>query len=132
METDYSQSTPQVVNIPFDKYIYKNIVDKCSEFSDLYSRQVPGRSGISISWELARKFHVLLDFCRSCESLPEYYRKPPLRNWNVSENPNRLIIHPRRANQFVMKLMNEIKRQQAEHTLTEAEFKEMMGDEYLE
>jgi hypothetical protein len=117
--------------ISFDKFIYKKIVDMCIEFFRLYGQQVPGHEGLRISWRLGRQFQVILDFCQSCEALPEYYRNPPLHKWNMSETKGQLHIHPRLANKFVMRLMNEIKRQQAEHTLTETEFKEMLGDEYL-
>jgi len=129
---DFVPAQTNQMFVQFDKYIYKNIIDQCIEFFKLYGEQIPGIDGIRVSWRLGRKFQVILDFCQACETLPEYYKNPPLRKWNMSENPNQLHIHPRLACKFVMKLINEIKRQQAEHTLTEAEFKEMLGDEYLE
>jgi len=116
------------IAITFDKYIYKKIIDLCIEFFNLYGEQIPGRAGLPTSWKLARKFQVILDFCKECETLPEYFKKPPLKNWNMSETPGQLHIHPRLANKFVMRLLNEIKRQQAEIKLTDQELNDMLGD----
>ena len=114
------------ITITFDKYIYKKIIDLCMEFFKLYGEQIPGRGGLPISWKLARKFQVILDFCKECESLPEYFKNPPLLKWNISETPGQLHIHPRLANKFVMRLLNEIKRQQADIKLTEKELNDLL------
>jgi len=128
MMTDEDNTTAGMY-ITFDKYIYKKIVDLCIDFFHLYGEQIPGRAGLHTSWRLARKFQVILDFCQECESLPEYFREPPLKKWNMSDTPGQLHIHPRLANKFVMRLLNEIKRQQADIKITEKELNEMLGDE---
>lgn len=115
-------------HITFDKYIYKKIIDLCVDFFHLYGEQVPGQSGLKTSWKLARKFQVILDFSQECETLPEYFRKPPLHKWNMSETPGQIHIHPRLANKFVMKLLNEIKRQQADVKITDKQLEEQLHE----
>lgn len=114
--------------ITFDKYIYKKIVDECVSFFRLYGEQIPGQAGLKTSWRLARKFQVILDFAQECETLPDYFRNPPIRKWNMSETPGQIHVHPRLANKFVMRLLNEIKRQQSDTKLTEAELEEQLDE----
>jgi hypothetical protein len=114
------------IAITFDKYIYKKMVDLCMEFFNIYGEQIPGRNGLPISWKLARKFQVILDFCLECESLPDYFKHPPLQKWNMSETKGLIHIHPRLANKFVMRLLNEIKRQEANILLTAKELDEQL------
>lgn len=115
-------------HVTFDKYIYKKIIDLCVDFFHLYGEQVPGQKGLKTSWKLARKFQVILDFTSECESLPDYFKHPPISKWNMSETPGQIHIHPRLANKFVMKLLNEIKRQQADVKITEEELEDQLNE----
>jgi len=119
---------PKFIAITFDKYIYKRIVDMCIDFVDLYGEQIPGRRGLPISWRLARRFQVILDFCKECESLPAYYRSPPMEKWNNSYTQGMVHIHPRLAMKFVMRLLNEIKRQQGAKKLTMTQLEEELNE----
>jgi len=121
MNDENTSQDVQTGYITFDKYIYKKIVDLCVDFFTLYGEQIPGQRGLKTSWKLARKFQVILDFCSECETLPEYFKNPPVKKWNMSKTPGQIHIHPRLANKFVMRLLNEIKRQQADVKLTEAD-----------
>jgi hypothetical protein len=123
-----SEQEHQFEHITFDKYIYKKIIDLCVDFFHLYGEQVPGQKGLKTSWKLARKFQVILDFSQECETLPEYFRHPPINKWNMSETPGQIHIHPRLANKFVMKLLNEIKRQQADVKITEKQLEEQLDE----
>jgi hypothetical protein len=51
---------------------------------------------------------ALLDFAQNCDSLPDNIRNPPLEKWMLSPDN----IHPRLALNYVMRLLNELKRQQ--------------------
>ena len=116
------------VSITFDKYIYKKIIDMIMDFVRLYGEQIPGKFGRPISWKLARRFQVILDFCRHCDDLPPYFKEPPLEMWNNSHTEGMIHIHPRLAMKFVMRLLNEIKRQQGAEVLTMAELDRQLSE----
>ena len=57
-------------------------------------------------------FESLVDFAAECEELPDDLKDPDLEGWSSLDRMPDGVIHQRRALNFVMKLMNELKRQQ--------------------
>jgi len=99
--------------IPFDQYFYRNVIELCKDFFKEFRKVQPGN--VAASRKLANLFMTILDFARDCEDLPEDLRYPPLYQWNMygSTVVSPLVVHPRLAMRYVMRLMNEIRRQQS-------------------
>lgn len=92
--------------IPFDEYLYRKICDLALDFVNTY-KNINDDDSITVTI-LENIFECLLDFAQNCDSLPDNIRNPPLENWMLSPDN----IHPRLALNWVMRLLNELKRQQ--------------------
>lgn len=92
--------------IPYDEFIYRKITDLCLDFVNTY-KDLNDDEEFTVS-KLENIFEALLDFSQNCTNLPENIRNPPLEKWMLSPDN----IHPRLALNFVMRLLNELKRQQ--------------------
>lgn len=62
---------------------------------------------------------ILFDFACECDELPNDIKNPPLIDWDMKPGHvgcelGKFNIHPRLANRWVMRLLNEMKRQQGE------------------
>jgi len=100
---------PQVENkfyIPYDEYLYRKITDLCLDFVNVY-KDLESDDGFTVT-RLENIFECLLDFAQNANNLPENIRNPPLEKWMLSPDN----IHPRLALNYVMRLLNELKRQQ--------------------
>lgn len=112
------------IYIPYDQYLYRRITDLCLEFSKTYQRLgIYSRSGdnIHVAKKLANIFMTIYDFASECDGLPDHIKNPPLTDWDMKPNHmqcelGKYNIHPRLANRYIMKLLNEIKRQQSTKT----------------
>lgn len=104
-----SNQPQQVENkfyVPFDEYLYRKITDLCLDFVNTY-KDLESDDGFTVT-RLENTFECLLDFAQNCDSLPENLKNPPLHKWMLSPDN----IHPRLAMNYVMRLLNELKRQQ--------------------
>lgn len=105
-----STSTPSNefrMYVPYDEYIYRKISDLCLDFVNTY-KELESDDGLTVT-KLENIFEALLDFAQnSGMSLPMELKDPPLKDWELSPDN----IHPRYALNYVMRLLNELKRQQ--------------------
>jgi hypothetical protein len=92
--------------IPFDEYIYRKICDLCLDFVNSY-KDLSDEDDFTVS-KLENILECLLDFAQNSNNLPDNIRNPPLEKWMLSPDN----IHPRLALNYVMRLLNELKRQQ--------------------
>jgi hypothetical protein len=92
--------------IPYDEFIYRKITDLCLDFVNTY-KDLNDEDDFTVS-KLENILEALLDFSQNCTSLPNNIRNPPLEKWMLSPDN----IHPRLALNYVMRLLNELKRQQ--------------------
>jgi hypothetical protein len=92
--------------IPFDEYLYRKICDLCLDFVNTY-KNLSNDDGTTVII-LENLFECLLDFAHNCKDLPENIRNPPLEDWMLSPDN----IHPRLALNYVLRMLNELKRQQ--------------------
>jgi hypothetical protein len=106
MQIQPTEHNKQYYYIPFDEFLYRKITDLCLDFVNTY-KNISDDEGITVT-VLENIFESLLDFAQNCESLPDNIRNPPLEKWMLSPDN----IHPRLALNFVMRLLNELKRQQ--------------------
>ena len=98
--------------VPFDEYVYRNIIDLCLDFSYSYQDFNTDYHDVAVS-RCENIFESLLDFATDCKELPKHLRFPPIEEWSIMDQMPYGVVHPRRALNYVMKLMNELKRQQA-------------------
>lgn len=94
------------VYIPYDEYIFRKVSDICLDFVNTYKDINTGVENVVP--KLENLFECLLDFAQNSPGLPENIRNPPLEDWMLSPDN----IHPRLALNWVMRLLNELKRQQ--------------------
>ena len=102
-------NSPQIENkfyVPFDEYLYRKITDLCLDFVNTY-KELETDNDFTVT-KLENTFECLLDFAQNANNLPENLRNPPLEKWMLSPDN----IHPRLALNWVMRLLNELKRQQ--------------------
>jgi len=92
--------------VPFDEYLYRKIADLCLDFVNTY-KELDSDDGMTVI-KLENVFECLLDFAQNATTLPDNLRNPPLEKWELSPDN----IHPRLALNWVMRLLNELKRQQ--------------------
>jgi len=92
--------------IPYDEFLFRKITDLCLDFVNTY-KNLNDDDGTTVTI-LENIFEALLDFAQNCTSLPNNMKNPPLENWMLSPDN----IHPRLALNWVMRLLNELKRQQ--------------------
>lgn len=105
-------STGTKFYVPFDEYVYRNIIDLCLDFSYSYQDFNTDYHEVAVS-RCENIFETLLDFATDCKELPMHLRYPPIEEWSLMDQMPIGVVHPRRALNYVMKLMNELKRQQA-------------------
>jgi hypothetical protein len=96
----------QYFYVPFDEYLYRKIADLCLDFVNTY-KELDSDNGITVI-KLENVFECLLDFAQNSNTLPDNLKNPPLDKWELSPDN----IHPRLALNWVMRLLNELKRQQ--------------------
>lgn len=96
----------RMMYVPFDEYIYRKITDLCLDFVNSY-KELDDDNGATVT-KLENTFECLLDFAQNSNNLPEDMRNPPLEKWCLSPDN----VHPRLALGWVMRLLNELKRQQ--------------------
>ena len=105
-----NNSTPsndiKMMYVPFDEYIYRKISDLCLDFVNSY-KELDDDDGSTVT-KLENTFECLLDFAQNSNNLPEDLKNPPLSDWELSPDN----IHLRLALNWVMRLLNELKRQQ--------------------
>lgn len=92
--------------LPFDEYLYRKIADLCLDFVNTY-KELDSDNGMTVI-KLENVFECLLDFAQNSNALPDNLKNPPLKKWELSPDN----IHPRLALNWVMRLLNELKRQQ--------------------
>jgi hypothetical protein len=101
-----TEGNKQYYFIPFDEFLYRKICDLCLDFVNTY-KNLNDDDSITVTI-LENIMEALLDFAQNCDSLPDNIRNPPLEKWMLSPDN----IHPRLALNYVMRLLNELKRQQ--------------------
>lgn len=111
----------------FDQFYYRKIIDLCVDYTKVYRDlgmhpDVPNK--------LSNMFVTILDFAHHCPDFPPHLRNPPLTKWNMYGEgvKDPLVIYPVCGIRYVMSVMNEILRQQGEHTLTEQELEEQLNE----
>lgn len=97
--------------VPFDEWLYRNIIDICLDFTGNYQDINTFRHDTAVA-KCENIFESLMDFARDCEELPNELKDPDILRWSLMDGMPMGVIHPRRALTYVMKLMNELKRQQ--------------------
>ena len=116
MENQKTDINPKNLYVPFDEYIYRRIIDMCLDFCDNYQNLNTERHTLAVS-RCENIFEGLMDFASDCKELPMDLRDPPISEWCSSDGmprgPDSYVIHQRRALDYVMRLMNELKRQQS-------------------
>ena len=119
--------------LPFDQYFYRNAIEMCTNYAKEYSNSGLGNSvnKLRVAKRLSNLFQSILYFAEGCEDLPDHLRNPPLDDWNVyGTDPNSpLALHATLTMEYVMDLMNEIKRQEADISISEEEFISDTGEE---
>lgn len=97
--------------IPFDEFIYRRITDICLDFSENYQNLNTNTNDLAVA-RCENIFEALMDFAADCDGLPIELKDPPIKEWSTIDGMLPGVIHPRRALDYVMRLMNELKRQQ--------------------
>jgi len=97
--------------VPFDEWLYRNIIDICLDFTANYQDINTYRHETAVA-KCENIFESLMDFARDCSELPDELKEPDIELWSFIDGMPKGVIHPRRALTYVMKLMNELKRQQ--------------------
>jgi len=97
--------------VPFDEWLYRNIIDLCLDFCYNYQELNTDNHDASVA-RCENIFESLMDFASDCEDLPVTLRDPPIEEWSIDDRMPGGVIHQRRALSYVMLLMNELKRQQ--------------------
>jgi len=83
----------------------------CLDFINTYKNiGVKSKKAVGSVEKLENIFEVLLDFAQNAENMPNDLKDPPLSDWEITPDN----IHPRYALNYVMRLLNELKRQQDE------------------
>jgi len=109
---DRQQSSAKMY-VPFDEWIYRNIIDLCLDFCYNYQDLYTDYHDEAIA-RCENIFEALCDFSADCNELPDDMRDPPLDEWSEMDQMPFGVINQRRALNYVMRLMNELKRQQME------------------
>ena len=104
-------NAPGKFYVPFDEWIYRNIIDLCLDFCYNYQDINTEEDEIAVS-RCENIFEMIIDFAQDCDEFPEELQDPPLEEWSEMDGMQDGVIHPRRALYFVMQVMNELKRQQ--------------------
>ena len=107
------QNAPGKMYVPFDEWIYRNIIDLCLDFCYNYQDLYTDYHDEAIA-RCENIFEALCDFSADCDELPMDMKDPPLDEWSEMDRMPNGVINQRRALNYVMRLMNELKRQQME------------------
>jgi len=91
--------------VPFDEYVYRKIIDVCTDFIKNYSKLNEKHDNTD---NLANQIEIVREFAINCEDLPEDLRHPDLSVGRVTYTS----LHKRIALKYVMQVMNELRRQQ--------------------
>jgi len=99
--------------VPFDEWLYRNIIDLCLDFCYNYQELNTAFHETAVA-RCENIFESLMDFASDCGELPMHLKDPPIEEWSELDRMPYGVIHQRRALSYVMQLMNELKRQQSE------------------
>ena len=110
-QQDQRSANVQRFYVPFDEWIYRNIIDLCLDFCYNYQDLNTDYHDVAVS-RCENIFESLIDFAVDCDELPDDLKDPPLEEWSDMDQMPDGVVHQRRALSFVMRLMNELKRQQ--------------------
>jgi len=115
MENDESNQ----IYLPFDQYMYRKVIEQINEFLKVYRKLYDNIRNQSETLRKARQCsaiaEILMDFTADCQDLPVDIRNPSVEDWDMYMGRGTYILaDPNKVAEWVMKLFNEIKRQQTE------------------